>query len=376
MSDEELAPRPSGSDAPLAPGHAGLARALADAGLRSLHVEASPKGASVTIDVDGSELVASCTCGSPMPCAHARAALEALGIRRDLGPSPDEVAAEAELAKPRDTRAACAELCRAAVATGLDPAATELGEALSGLAAALGRDHRPDARRAYGRLLDALEQGKVRKAARSLVELATVARTTGEAERRSEVTLVEVGRDTGTDPLGRWDETIFCDLGRGELLLEGAPVVLGRDPQMSTGPFPRVVFGQLVDVDAGRSPRRIRLIQYEPRGAPSRAEVDRVVGHALANLEAVRSAAAAGTALVLARTARLGTYAGAPAIVDDRNRALPLAEGARALTAALVRLAQGGTLRAVLGRVGIHDEAGLQIRPLAAVVDHRLVRLA
>jgi hypothetical protein len=365
------------SDKALSPGgHDALARTLADAGLRSLHVEASPRGASVTLGVDGGDLVSSCTCGSPMPCTHARAALEALGIRGESGVPSDEAAAASEAAPLRGTRTASGELCRAAVATGLDPAAPELIEALAGLAAALGRDHRPDARRAYGRLLDALAQGKVTKAARSLVELAAVARTTGEPERRSEVTLVEVGRDTGTDPFGRWDETIFCDLGRGELLLEGAPVVLGRDAQMSTGPFPRVVFGQLVDVEPGHEPRRIRLIQYEPRGVPSRGEVDRLVGHALPDLEAVRSAAASGTALVLARTARLGTLSAAAAVVDERGRALPLAQGARALTAALVRLARGGKLRAVLGRVGIHDDTGLQIRPLAAVVDHRLVRLA
>jgi hypothetical protein len=295
-----------------------------------LHVEASPRGASVTLDVDGRDLGWSCTCGAPMPCPHARAALEALGIR---GESPaEEAATPADVTQLRDTRAAAAEVCRAAVATGLDPAAPELTDALSGLAAALGRDHRPDARRTYGRLLEALQLGKIRKAAVSLVELAAIARVSGEPERRSEVTLVEIGRDSGTDPLGRWDEAIFCDLGRGDLLLEGAPVVPGREAQMSIGPFPRVVFGQLVDVEPGRDPRRVRLIQYEPRGTPGHADVDRLVGRALPDIQAVRAAAASGTALVLARTARLGTVHGAPAIVDEKGRALPLAMGARALS--------------------------------------------
>jgi hypothetical protein len=357
--------------------HAGLARALAAAGLRSLHVEASPRGASVTLDVDGPDLVSSCTCGAPMPCGHARAALEVLGLGGELLPPLDVDGRLSEpVPTPRDARAASASLCRAAVASGLDPAAPALTEAMAALAQSLGVDPRPDARRAYARLVDALEHGRVRKAAGSLVELASIASTVGEAERRSEVSLLEVGRDTGTDPLGRWDETIFCDLARGELLLEGAPVVPGREAQISIGPYPRLVFGQLVDIEPGRAPRRVRLIQYEPRGQPTKDDVDRLVGHAQADLDAVRAAGADGTALVLARAARLGTLSGAAALVDDRGRAIALAEGARALTAALVRLAQGGTLRAVLGRIGITDDAQLQIRPLAAVVDHRLVRLA
>lgn len=354
--------------------HADLARALCGAGVRSVHVEAGPQGASVLLAVDGSDLVTSCTCGAPSPCVHARAALGALGVQTA---GADEGLTPTETASPRtDTRTACANVCTAAVATGLDPSAPALVEALATLAQALATDYRPQARRAHGRLVDALAERDVRKAAQSLVELATVARLVGDAEHRSEVSLLEVGRDTGTDALGRWDETIFLDLARGELLVEGAPMAVGRKVQMSEGPFPRLLVGQLIDVEPGRPPRRVRLIQYEPRGVPGAADIDRLVGHALADVEAIRAAAATGTALLLARAARLGTLAGEPALVDDRGRAIPLARGARALTAALLHVVAGSKLRAVLGRVGLAEQGHLEIRPLAAVVGHRIVRLA
>lgn len=363
-----------GGAPPVSP--ADLARDLADAGVRSLHVETDARGASVVVGVEGPEVQATCTCGAPSPCAHTRAALQALGLGPTLAATGGESPASEPGGARRDTRAACARVCATAVATGLEASSPELAEALAALAQALGADHRPDARRAFGRLSDGLAQGKLRKAAQSLVELATVAVATGQPERRSEVTLLEVGRDTGTDALGRWDETILVDLARGDLLLEGAPVVHGREPQMSVGPFPRHLFGQLVDVELGRRPRRVRLIEYEPRGVPTHGDVDRLVGHALPDLEAVRAEAAAGIALVFARVARLGTVGGEPAVVDEHGHALRLAHGARGLTAALLRLVRRGGLRAVLGRVGIAEPEGLEIRPLAAVVGHRVVRLA
>ncbi|MBI2897685.1 MAG: hypothetical protein HYY06_29265 [Deltaproteobacteria bacterium] len=357
-----------------------IAQALAREGLRSLHVETASRGASVTLDLDGSEVAASCTCGAPAPCAHVSAALAALGA------AGLETAAEPEAAAPlpaqpvseaADARAASAALCAAVASAGLVTSPAVTG-ALAQLAKALEVDYRPDARRAYGRLADALEHRKLRKAAQTLVKLAGIARSGGDPERRSEVPLVEVGRDTGSDSLGRWDEIYFLDLARGDLLVEGAMAIPGSPGwrELSTGPFPRVILGQLVDIHPGPHPRRVRMIQYEPRGAPSREDVDRIVGHALPGLDSVRERAAEGTSLVLARVARLGTLESEPAIVDDRGRALPLAHGARALTAALVDLAEDGVLRAVLGRAGVAPSGGLQIRPIAAVVDHRLVRLA
>jgi len=351
-----------------------LLLALEEAGLRSVQLAAAPQGASLTLEVDDGALRSGCTCGAASPCVHVRAALEALGFHH-----PDTAPAEAPVepgGQRLDIRTAAADVCAAAVASGLDRGAPALLEALARLSQALRVDHRPDARRAWSRLVDALEQGKVHKAARSLVELSWVARSAGQVDRRSELTLIEIGRDTGSDALGRWDETFFVDLGRGELLVEGAPVLPGREPQMSVGPYPRTIFGQLVDIEPGRSPRRIRLIQYEQRGAPDDAGIDRLVATALPDLEAVRAAASTGTSLVLARAARLGTLDGAPALVDGRGRALPLALGARALTAALVELAKAHTLRAVLGRVGLAEPGHLEVRPLAAIVDHQLVRLA
>ena len=351
------------------------ARALARQGLRSLHVEVAPRGSSVTLELDGPDVLASCTCGDAPPCAHVVAALEALGAPSAVA-APSVTPAATPL-PPLDCRTACRELVGAVVASGVDGAKNpEVQQALLRLHDALSVDFRPDARRAHFRLEDALEHRKLRKAAQALRRLDAVARSGGAPERRNDVTLLEVGRDTGIDRIGRWEETYFVDLSRGDLLVEAAPAVPGRETGVSPGPFPRLLLGHLVDIDPGPPPQRVRLMQYEPRGEPTAGDVDRLLGHAVANLEAVKQRAMQGESLVLARAARLGTLQSAPAIVDTEGRALPLASGARALTAALVNLALDGTLRAVLGRIGVGESRRLHIRPIAAVVDHRIVRLA
>ena len=220
-------------------------------------------------------------------------------------------------------------------------------------------------------------------------------RPLAEMEIRENVTLLEVARNSARTPFGyRREEAFLVDLATGARFGEMTPAPLSGDPvggpdryRGSVGPFPRLVRGDLVAIEPGPEPRRIRLLQYRVE-RPDAAE----------HFRRLRDSAAQETTALYAEWARLADAAGCPypclavfapkrvayregeaALLDGDDRILPLARATAPDTcAAADRFLARGRVEVVVGHLFLFRDT-LALSPLSLLMDlpagERLVRL-
>ena len=139
----------------------------------------------------------------------------------------------------------------------------------------------------------------------------------------------------------------FIDIEDGHLFRELAAAKPGSPPRMSEGPFPKLLVGNLVSIESGPEPRRIRMLQYSAAGLLGGVELDRIKSAATTSVDALydtyRKAlethdATLDPVVVFAPTKTLPSPKGA-VLLDGANRVLPLARSAEPSPRAPVRIA-------------------------------------
>jgi hypothetical protein len=195
-------------------------------------------------------------------------------------------------------------------------------------------------------------------------------------QRREEVRLLEVGRDTQRTPFGeRRDVSYFLDLDARVLLRELASARPGAAPRMSEGPFPKLLLGNLVSIEDGPSPQRIRMLQYTSAGSVADHDLDVFLGSCQTHVDAVYRAFRSSAALdgqdrvVLFAPDRVIPSTIGVVLADEAGACLPLARRADAgRCAAVDHVQKQGTILAVVGPLVQYSEL-LAILPLTVLVE-------
>lgn len=387
---------------------------LASGGPTSVTVRFETEGRSVAVvvEAEGRGLRSACTCGEA-DCAHVAAALATLAGECSVtgAEAPPEALATVQAESPREEPPPASasrpslgavadsvdQLVRAVCADGLDQRSPARDEALERLLPLLADRDLPDLRRATATLRRELaaESRDVTTAATALIQLGGISealrKAAGgreglasrlslprDADRREEVRLLEVARDSQRTPFGdRRDVSYFIDVGRGELLREHAASKPGQAPRMSEGPFPKLLVGNLVAVEPGLSPRRVRLLQYTTGGFPTSADLERIRTSAalrVADLYQAYRRSLDGKdpthdpVVLFSPDAILASSRGV-VLSDESGALLPLARGsAPELCEAVDLLARRGRIATVVGPLVLGPRF-LSILPLSVLVD-------
>lgn len=394
----------------------GLPRAKAERGLALL--EEIREGSFTARLDDGSGAVqtvvweigdegsrAGCSCGDA-ECEHQAALLGALAgdevTLASSAPSPPASAAAASTGasasgpSPAALASAIAAMVDAVCSYGLGGGVTARDDALSAVMDLLAETDSLDLKRAVATVRRSLTAAApdvttalpaLLHLSRAAASLAAAGAGPGEApqamlsgaERREEVKLLEVARSSQRTPFGdRRDVSYFLDLDADVLYLELAASSPGSVPAaLSEGPFPKRLLGNLATVDAGPSPRRIRLLQYSVAGFPSDADLDHLLACCTTEVStlyaAVRDSHAIGEEvrdhLVLFAPEQVLAAPSGVVLCDRAGALLPLARGINpALCATVDLLARQGSLLAVAGHLVV-GASFVALLPLTALVE-------
>ena len=384
---------------------------------------------SVLCELNEDAVRASCTCAVD-GCPHVAAVLEALSSASTppherpsaaAGPSAEHAAdtdeaepsprppaeddpeskarppsAKEPAADPQQLAVAITALTRECCRLGLEEPSEERDRALERVLELLRDRDMPDARRAVATLRRELGSAApdAAVAGTALIRLTRVGealRRKGPsaekrawaglpegAERREEVRLLEVARDSQRTPYGdRRDVSYFIDLEGGQLFREHAASKPGHAPRMSEGPFPKRLIGNLVAIESGYPPRRIRMLQYTSAGLAGRQDLERIRSAALTEVDSLYEAhgrALASHDSTLAPVVIFAPRKAMPSprgvvLADRAGRLLPLARLASpAACDAVDRLGRHARLAAVVGTLVLGPKF-LSILPLSVLVD-------
>jgi len=381
-----------------------------DAGAWTVNVQDAGRSVTVACQHDGEGLRTACTCGE-RDCPHVAAVLATIGgveapVADVPAPTEDPAAEEStseargtpEIRPPNPAELAAKvdALVRQVCAHGLEGDSVERDEALDKILPLLRDRDLPDLRRSVAALRRQLTAAVPDPATAStaLMRLARVAealRRPGSrgglrarrglpegAERREDLRLLEVARDTQRTPYGdRRDVTYFVEPHGGELFREIAASKPGQPPRMSEGPFPKLLVGNLVAIEPGFPPRRIRMLQYISNGLATSANLERIRENAEASVPALYSTyrdaleshdATLDPVVLFAPKEAVPSPRGV-VLSDDGGRLLPLARSvAPALCEAVDDLSLTGRIVTVTGPL-ILGPSFLCILPLSILLE-------
>jgi len=198
-------------------------------------------------------------------------------------------------------------------------------------------------------------------------------------ERREEVKLLEIARYSRRTPFGdRRDVLYFLDLDEDVLYRElSASKPGGSAAAFSEGPFGKRLLGNLVSIEEGPVPRRIRMLQYATVGFADEGDFDHVLDCCQTEVEALyavlREAVELGLdaaeKVVMFSPERVLPSRSGIVLCDDSDALLPLARGRNpAICAATDLLDRQGTILAIIGQLVLEHRL-LTILPLTALVD-------
>lgn len=357
---------------------------------------------------DGSRLA--CTCGA-IECEHQAALLAAL-----IG---DDVPASTEHSRDRAPQHQVEGVAPDSQAT---PVTTELADAIDGLVSAIcshgltaeseardvalsevikllaGQDL-PDLKRAVATVRRTITTSSpdpsiAWEALSRLTRLALDLRSTkrssdtvrgrlhsrqGRTEHREEVRLLEVARFTQRTPFGdRRDAFFFLDLDEDVLFRELAASLPGASPtSLSEGPFAKRLLGNLVSIEKGPPPQRIRMLQYATVGFASDEDLDHLLSCCETEVEALYEIVrrtisdgldAAEKVVMFAPDQVIPSPSGV-VFCDESGDLLPLARGrSPSLCATVDLLNRQGKILAIVGQLVLGPQF-VSILPLTALVE-------
>lgn len=360
--------------------------------------------ATVVLEVteEGSRLA--CTCGVS-ECDHQAALLAALmgdeSLPQTQKPSsPQPQTAEGSSPSKADLTTGLAEAIDSLIGTicalGLTEESEERDLALAAVIQLLAGQDLPDIKRAVATVRRTLtssspEPSTAWQALSRLSRLADELRETisqggsstrgvqKRTERKEEVRLLEVARYTQRTPFGdRRDVLYFLDLDEDVLYRELAASLPGSSPvAISEGPFSKRILGNLVSIDEGPSPRRIRMLQYATVGFATADDLDHLLECCKTEVESLYE--------IVRHTIELGLDAAEKVVMfspdsilksptgivlcDDDGALLPLARGRNpALCGAVDLLARQGRLLAIVGQLVLGTQF-ISILPLTALIE-------
>lgn len=381
-------------------------------GSLTFRIDDGERTSTVVWELDASGGRLACTCGKP-GCEHAAALLAALA-GGELSPDltePEPGAAEIGAAEPtagkppaepgataQEIAEAADELIRQICALGLGPDQPERDASLEGLVSLLRERDLPDLKRAVALLRRVLTSPDgppdPSRAATALMQISTLkerlrqgkplaeprrpAPVAADFQRKEEVRLLEVARDTQRTPFGeRRDVSYFLDLDDNLLLREEASAPPGSAPRMSEGPFPKLLLGNLILVEAGPSPQRVRLLQYASAGFASETDLEHLLASSHSDVATLyrgfRTSSDADERgpdhLVIFSPDRVLPSSSGIVLADENGALLPLARAvAPALCATVDLLDKRGTLLAVIGPLVLSVDL-LALHPLSVVIE-------
>jgi hypothetical protein len=367
-------------------------------GSTTLRLEEGGQAFTVVWEFDGLNSRVACTCGKS-GCEHGTALLLALAGGTDLGleamsedeaeapnrPSPHSITEE-ELAE------STMQLVRQTCALGLGRIALARDAALDRLLDLLRDQDQPDLKRAVALLRRVITSPapSPSRAVTALLQLSSLASrlrecsgcssggASGLTKRREEVRLLEVARDTQRTPFGeRRDISYFLDLDDHMLLREVTSCKPGSPSGMSEGPFPKMLIGNLVAVEAGPPPPRLRLLQYASAGYPADSDLDHLMVSSQSSVEAIyreygrvsESEQRALDELVIFAPDRAIPTSTGVVLADESMALLPLARAvAPSLCGSVDLLERQGAILAVIGPLVLAADL-LTLLPLSVLIE-------
>lgn len=376
-------------------------------GSLTLRIELDGQLFSVVWDFDAFGSRLACTCGVHH-CAHQAALLAALAGRGELDGVPGvsgEISArpEAPEAQPstepplgEEVAEALNDLVRITCQRGITSASVERDGALERVEKIAEALDSPDLDLDLAKLRRALAAGEERpdRALTTLARLVAQVRLLRSsppsstsasaelvpgAERREEVRLLEIARQTQRQPSGdRLDTSYFLDLDTRSLYRElGSAQPKRRDQATSEGLFPKRLLGNLVALEPSPEPRRIRLLQYATQGLVGQADLERLLESCETEVESLYAgfrlaeAEAEVTAERLVLFAPTQTLPSSTGLVfaDEAGALLPLARHhAPALCQAVDQLGSRGAVLALVGALKLAGDT-LALKPLTVLIE-------
>lgn len=197
--------------------------------------------------------------------------------------------------------------------------------------------------------------------------------------RKEEVRLLEIARRTQRTPFGdRRDVSFFLDLDDREIYRELGSAAPGNVPKsLSDGPFPKRLLGNLVAVESGPKPRRIRLLQFASAGFATEGDLNALIASAETDVSALydlfKSSAEETPEgfdpLVVFAPDIVKSCSNGVVFLDDHGGILPLNRSIKPMLSETVDLlAQRGSIQAIVGNLSITAEF-LALLPLTVLVE-------
>jgi hypothetical protein len=379
----------------------------------SARIEDSGQFFTVVLELSAAESRLICTCGA-QSCAHQAALLALLdaGVSTlDLGADASSPLAVSASPLPSehpesDVRETIHGLISRVCEEGISPESPARDETLQRALDLLTHFDLPDLKRTLAGLRRALSTPpSTELALTSLARLSALSalQSTGitaafdtfapsrelsdHISRREEVRLLEVARRTTRTPFGdRRDVSFFLDLDDRVVFRELGSAAPGAAPKsLSDGPFPKRLLGNLVAIEDGPKPQRIRLLQFASVGFATEADLDTLLASCdtqIASLyETFKIANEDGPEgvdpLVLFAPDNLHQSANGVVLVDESGALLPLSRSLKPMLCETVDLlARRGALLALVGQLTISADF-LSLLPLTALVEidgHRSLR--
>ena len=359
---------------------------------------------TVIWEFDDSTNRVACTCGASY-CEHGAALLVALA--GDDLPCADADAPESRESAPplidshTVTDEEIIEAARVLVGEtsgdGVVGESSERDDALRHTLALLQDRDLPGLRRAVGLLRRVItsEDKDITRATTALIHITSSAARLGrrlegasggseplrgrhDGRRREELRLMEVARNTQRTPFGeRRDISYFLDLDERILLRELATAAPGSAPKMSEGPFPKLLLGNLVTIEDGPDPKRVRLLQYSSAGYATDGDFEQLLAACDTDVAAIYSRYSKDCSegndgpdsLVLYAPDRVIRTSTGVVFADESGALLPLARSIAPSWCDTVDLiSHQGAILAVIGPIVFHPKF-LTLLPLSVLLD-------